>query len=325
MNKLNFTTLFNANYLSRGLILYESLEKYCTDFHLYIFAFDQLSYNILKEYNLKHATIISLRDFENEKLLQVKPSRSLAEYCWTCTPSTIHYVLSNFSVDNCTYLDSDLVFYHSPRILINELPEGKNIIITEHKYSKYSNLYEQNRGGKFVVQFVTFTNAPDSMNVLETWLDQCLEWCYARYEDGKFGDQKYLDVWPEKYSNVHILNHLGGGLAPWNVMNYRFKNIQEKIAYDPKTKSEFQMVFYHFHYVHVMDDNTVDIGWHFIPNAVKQNLYIPYIHRLLRIEAQLTQKYSEFRPLRYKTDSKGLKNKLKQLLKKITQYNIVKS
>ena len=61
----NYCTLFDSNYLTRGLAMYESLKRYSNNFHLYIFAFDDGSYKLLKKLGLEYVTIISLKDFEN--------------------------------------------------------------------------------------------------------------------------------------------------------------------------------------------------------------------------------------------------------------------
>ncbi len=322
---LNFCTLFDSNYLSRGLAMYYSLKQHCKNFHLFVFAFNDLSYKILKDLNLQNLTVISLKEFESPDLLKVKPTRTTAEYCWTSTPSTIDFVLNNFNVDNCTYIDADLIFYQNPEILIKELNKDKNIIITEHRYAKTTNLYEQNRAGRFCVQFVTFTKDEDSKMVLKTWQNQCLDWCFARYEDGKFGDQKYLDIWPEKYPNVHIMEHLGGGLAPWNVNNYKFnfENNQLK-GIDKKNGTPFNPIFYHFHFVRFYNDNTIDIGWHVIPTLVKNKIYKPFINELLQIESDLKNKYPEYKPYFYKKNLSDIKEIVKHWFKKVTKYNLIK-
>ena len=46
---MNFCTLFDSFYLSRGLALYESIKEHTEDFHLYIFAFDDITYEILNK------------------------------------------------------------------------------------------------------------------------------------------------------------------------------------------------------------------------------------------------------------------------------------
>jgi len=107
---LNFCTLFNSNYLARGLALYRSLLQNCDSFHLYVFAFDDACYDYLRAGNFEHITPISLAAFESPELLQVKASRTMAEYCWTCTPSTILYCLQNFPIEGCTYIDADMLF-----------------------------------------------------------------------------------------------------------------------------------------------------------------------------------------------------------------------
>jgi hypothetical protein len=204
------------------------------------------------------------------------------------------------------------------------LQNGKNVIITEHRYAKASKIYEKDRAGRFCVQFVTFTNQPDSLDVLRTWKDQCIDWCFSRYEDGKFGDQKYLDVWPEKYPNVHILNHLGGGLAPWNAKSYNFGMDKDFYGIEKSTKSKFDIIFYHFHFVRFYKNGIVDIGWHILPRKIIKNLYKPYIREIFEIDKGLKLKYVDYKPFIQKMNKEGIKNQLKFIFKYFFRYNLIK-
>lgn len=242
---LNFCTLFNTTYLSRGLAMYKSLEEQCADFHLYVIAFDQHCFEVLQKLNLKHATIVNLKQFEDERLLAVKKDRTSQEYCWTCGSVSIKYCIETFGLDHCTYVDADLLFFSDPKVLIDEMGQ-KSVLITEHRYTP---CYDQSKtSGIYCVQFMTFKNNPEGMEVLNWWVDACFEWCYNRFEDNKFGDQKYLDDWTIRFPQVHVLNHLGGGVAPWNVQQYTFKNKAGKITgRERTTHRDFDLVFYHYH------------------------------------------------------------------------------
>ena len=172
----NYCTLFDSFYLTRGLALYESLKRYANNFHLYIFAFDRKAFEILEKLALKNVTVISLAEFEDDKLLEIKATRNQREYCWTCTPSTIKYCIENFMLDNCTYIDADLYFFANPNILIDEMLENnKSVMISEHRYTpKYNQTITS---GKYCVQFMTFLNNSESMEVLNWWVEKCNDWC----------------------------------------------------------------------------------------------------------------------------------------------------
>ena len=47
MNNI-FCTLFDSNYLDKGLVLYDSMCKHMSQFKLYVFACDKKCYEILK-------------------------------------------------------------------------------------------------------------------------------------------------------------------------------------------------------------------------------------------------------------------------------------
>lgn len=245
---LHFCTLYNSGYAAKGLAMYWSLRKVCPEFMLYVFAFDDTLAEALKKMALPNMTVITLKEFEDEDLLRVKPTRTAGEYCWTCSSSTIYYCLTHYDIDHCTYIDADLYFYSNPQVLIDEMGDD-DVLITSHRYSEQYKSEE--KAGKYCVQFMTFKNTKRGLAVLKWWRNACLDWCYARFEDGKFGDQKYLDDWTTRFEGVHELEHLGGGVAPWNMQQYTFRKQGEKyMGTETVTGKEFELVFFHYHACH---------------------------------------------------------------------------
>jgi len=269
----NYCTLFDSNYLTRGVAMYESLYKHSSDFHLYIFAFDDRAYDMLNKLELSNATIISLQEFEDDELLALKDSRSAGEYCWTCTPSIIKYSIDRYGLDSATYLDADLYFFDDPSILIDEMGED-SVLITEHRYSPQYQHYSD-LSGIYCVQFMTFKSDESGMKVLNWWREACNEWCYARYEDGKFGDQKYLDDWTTRFRSIHVLQNIGGGVAPWNIEQYDISD------------SSFNLIFYHFHNYKFLQRDRVELSRYKFRRDDIELLYKPYTRHLESISDRL--------------------------------------
>ena len=87
--RYEFCTLFDVNYLPRGLVLYRSLERVCPDFRLRVFCMDAETERILDALALPKLAIVPLAELERHdpELLEVKPTRTQVEYCWTATPA----------------------------------------------------------------------------------------------------------------------------------------------------------------------------------------------------------------------------------------------
>jgi len=267
----HFVTLFDSNFLPMGICLHASLMEHAMPFHLWVICMDELVEQHLRQLALPHVSLIPLREVESVDLLNVKGGRTRAEYCWTLTPFTPQFVFDrDQTVRQVTYLDADLFFFDSPQILIREFEEsGKQVLITEHAYAAE---YDQAIiSGKFCVQFMTFNRTEGGLKVMGWWQARCLEWCFNRVEDGKFGDQKYLDDWPERFANeVHVSRQVEKTLAPWNVYHFEKHN---------RTLSP---VFYHFHSLRIVSQNKVRlyIGYKVGPQG--KVLYRQYIDSLKR-------------------------------------------
>jgi hypothetical protein len=244
--------------------------------------------------DLPDVVVVSLKEFEDQELLSVKGTRSQVEYCWTSTSSIILHVLDRFDVERCTYLDADLFFLASPQPLFDEMAES-SILITEHRYTPR---YDKSRlSGKYCVQFISFRNDERGLTALRWWRNRCLEWCYARLEEGKFGDQMYLDDWTTRFEGVHVLRHLGGGVAAWNVQQYSVTDEGGEImGKEISTGRDFELIFYHFHYVRFFANGLVDLGRRVLSEQVRMTLYKPYLRELESVKHELALTDASFDP-----------------------------
>jgi len=279
MSTEHFCTLFDSKFLPAGLCLHESLLSLGEPFHLWILCMDESVERQLSALQLAHVSLIPLSSIESNALLAVKPGRSRAEYCWTLTPFLPSFVMGRDDrIGRITYLDADLYFFSSPSRLLRELETSRAyVLITEHAYAPQ---YDQTESaGRFCVQFVTFRRSAEAQSVLQWWQDRCIEWCFARHEDGKFGDQKYLDQWPSLFGNkVHVLEGRSLALAPWNA---EFFLEQEPARFLP--------VFYHFHGLRMISPNSVRLFTGYQVGGKAMAIYKVYVGALGRAKGRLPE------------------------------------
>ena len=238
-----FCTLFDLSYLPRGLVMYRSLLEVMPDASLTVLCMDEATKRALDELRAPGLATLGIDDLERHDggLASVRDDRTRAEYCWTSTPALCRYLLEHESeLATVTYLDADLMFWSSPEPLFAELGDA-SVQIVPHRYAPQWAIQEASHG-IYNVEWLTFRRDARGVAVLDWWRERCIEWCYARVEDGKFGDQKYLDDWPARFEGVHVTQHPGAGLAPWNVPRHRLERHGETVTVDGAP-----LVFFHFH------------------------------------------------------------------------------
>jgi hypothetical protein len=269
-NVEHYATLFDNHFLLQGLCLHQSLAERATPFHLWILCVDEVVERNLLRINLPNVTLLPLREVETDRLREVKGDRSIGEYCWTLTPFLPQFVFEKSpDVKRVTYLDADLYLFDDPAPFFSEFERArKHVLITDHAYAPG---YDKSAlVGRFCVQFLTFRNTQEAKHVISWWQQRCLEWCYAREEDDKFGDQKYLDAWPQLFrEEVHILSQQDRTLAPWNVLHI-----------ERKTSGRLSPVFYHFHDLRIHPNRRVTLYSAYRIGKTGQTLYAAYLQAL---------------------------------------------
>jgi hypothetical protein len=323
MGILNYyCTLFDQGYFLKGLAMIDSLQRQSREpWLLHVLAMDDGAYDALTRLNHPGVVPIRLRDFEDEELVLRRQERTFTEYCWTCTPALIRYCLNRWSLDHCTYLDADLYFFSAPEQLLAEVRESrKSVLITPHNYTS---IFDQTRAsGVFCVQFMYFQGSLGGRRVLEDWYQKCLAWCFNRVEEGRFGDQKYLDHWPSNFpAEVHMLRS-HGSLAPWNVQRYSIVCRRDALVVESRLRRE-PVVFFHFHGINFCRNGSYFPGWYPLATGVKHLVYEPYFRKVQQLEADLLNRgfVSEFPKIfaKSKTDH-SLKSKLKKFRNSILTF-----
>ncbi len=248
----HFCTLFDRGYTFKGVAMLRSLYRHCPGAHVFVLCMDDVTQKTLQGLSFPALTCIALADFEDQAMLEAKKTRNVAEYCWTLTPCLAWHVLERDpTIASITYLDADLYFYSPVQPLFDEIGDA-SIAIIEHRFTPRLQHLEVN--GRYCVEWVGFRRDQEGMACLKQWRAQCLEWCFARLEDTRMGDQKYLDAWPKDYRSVHVLQHEGAGLAPWNFDRYQFARLPD----GGLSVNRVPLIFYHFHQFQLLEGGKFD-------------------------------------------------------------------
>lgn len=258
----HYVTLFDSLFLPQGLALHASLERHAGRYTLWVLCIDDAAFEALRKLALPNLRLLAVDEVLNDDLRRVRPTRSRAEWCWTLTPFTPRFVFdADPSANRVTYVDADVWLARSPQPVFDELEaSGKAVQITEHAYAPEHD--QSQLSGRFCVQFMTFLRDRGE-RVRSWWAERCIEWCYARFENGKFGDQKYLDDWPRQFAHdVHVLRDRALLQGPWNASRF----------------APGEAVAYHFHGLRTLRDGHVLITTldYRIPQTTLMQFYQPY-------------------------------------------------
>jgi hypothetical protein len=262
----HYVTLFDMAFSPQGLALHQSLQRHAGRHTLWVICMDVEVERMLRQLDLPDVRIIPLAEAEDEALLAAKTGRTRGEYCWTLTPFSFDLVFQrDETAARVTYLDADVWVRSDPSPVFQDFERsGASVQITEHAYSPE---YDQTAtSGRYCVQFLTMDR--DVSDPVRTWWQQrCLEWCFARHEDGKFGDQKYLDDWLVRFPGmIHVPAERGWFQGPWNANRFPYS----------------EAVSYHFHSLRTLSDDRVkllSLGYR-IPSPHFEYVYEPYLDDL---------------------------------------------
>lgn len=278
----NFVTIFNKDFLPQGLNLYDSLNENSKNFFLWVLCVDKETEIVLKSLNKSNLKVISIDDYENDLLRNIKRNRTIAEYCWTLTPLAPKIVFKkDENVQRVTYIDADMFFFNSTKIVFEEFENSKkSIMITEHDFDE-DHYHKEKKSGKYIVQFIIFKKKT-SENVRYWWEKKCIASCSSeKTSSSVIGDQGYLNDWHVIFENdVHVLKNNNAFRSTWS---------SKKLEID-------KLVGWHFHGLRIINKQIVLMHTEKnLSEEIINKIYIPYIKNLKKNLDQIIIQINQFK------------------------------
>jgi hypothetical protein len=302
----HFVTLFDSLFLPQGLALHMSMERHIKKYVLWILCVDDQVYRDLGNLNLPNVRLLQLSRLETDELLQIKPTRSKGEYCWTLTPFAPRFVFeADINVVKVTYIDADIWFMKNPKVIYDQFEKsGKSVMITGHGYGVEYDV--SSTSGQYCVQFIIFIR-DKSEPIRKWWEERCIEWCYSYLEGDRYGDQRYLDDWTERFAKeVHVYEKEEHFLAPWNADRFPYGT----------------GIIFHFHELRLINPKKIIlVKGYYLPKVMLENVYQPYINDF---ELALSRmKCNDIEIRMQALSSNFIVNILKSIKKFLTKINLL--
>jgi hypothetical protein len=315
--KTNYCTIFDRNYLFQGFALFLSLRRTTEDFMLYVLCMDDETLEVMGQLaDAQFLTPISEHDLRARfPELETHAQRTNRDqYCWSCQPFAIQFLLERFALPSLTYLEADSLFFSSPQPLLDEVG-WRSVSIVPHRYSR--GLDQTAKSGRFCVQFNLFRNDDPAREALDSWKMACLE--YRRELSMCLPGQKDLDTWPERFAPyIAVIENRGAGVAPWNVQQYRIQN-EGGVPY----VNEQPTIFYHFHQFAYLEGARFDFGGYRLSRSAIDAYYRPYVKHLGEVEKLVCSRFPEFRYRNLQAKTSGWRGRIRVLRRRVRgRYNV---
>ena len=241
-------TSFTFSYLSRALVLLESLRRTHPDWQVWAVVVDQPPAGIDPAPLLAgFDRVLGLDDLAIPRPRAWLFKHDLVEAC-TAVKGPALLRLLDPDTDIAVYFDPDIALFHPIEDVIAQL-ETASIVLTPHQLEPNTSERRARgdegtalRYGVFNLGFLAVRNDANGRAFAAWWTTQLLRACYDDVPNGIFTDQKYVDLVPALFEGVHIMRDPGCNVASWNISRRRLA-----FALDGSlTVNGSPLKFYHF-------------------------------------------------------------------------------
>lgn len=201
-----------------------------------------IDYSAWKEFEFLPCFDLGYPEFES-----MLSRYNIIEFNTAVKPFYFEYLFAKYpEVDRIYYLDPDLYFYQSPKLMDQEWSEAEilltpNLIYTTPKPS--TGELASLRHGMYNLGFIGLKRGAEPFRLIRWWKERLKEHCRIDKCYGIFVDQKWMDLAPLFFDKIKSVKHPGWNMAWWNFSERKLLQTPEGYAVN---QEETPLVFFHF-------------------------------------------------------------------------------
>lgn len=244
MSPLAACTIISKNYVSYARVLAESFHQHHPGGRFFVLLVDRNDGHLDPE--KEPFTLIEVEELGNI------PDRTsflfkytLLEANTAVKPYFLEYLFERYGLENLVYFDPDILITGSLGELA-QLVKRHSVVLTPHLTTPIDDGAHPDelavlQAGAYNLGFLALRRSEVTERLLAWWQDRLYDRCLVSIEDGLFVDQKWMDLVPGIFKDVHILTDPGYNVAYWNLHDRKITLEGEDVR-----SAGRPLIFFHF-------------------------------------------------------------------------------
>lgn len=238
-------TIVSKNYLPFARVLAKSFLEHCPGGRFFVLLVDRNDGRV--DPAAERFEIVEVEELGNvPHLASFLFKYTLLEANTAIKPFFLEHLFARHGLASLVYFDPDILVTSSLAELAS-LVGRHAVVVTPHLTDPVDDGAHPGelavlRAGAYNLGFIALRRGEVTDRLLAWWQDRLYDRCLVRVEEGLFVDQKWIDLAPGLFGDVHVLTDPGYNVAYWNLHGRRV----ELGGDGPPRVNGRPLVFFHF-------------------------------------------------------------------------------
>ncbi len=219
MKGLTFCSVVSKNYLGQARVLADSIRAHHPGAGVFVLLLDEPDGYFRPA--AEPFTVVTMAEVFGADANRFRFQYTPFELSCAAKPYLMTYLIDRHAARKIAYFDGDMMVLHNMQHL-EKLLDRYSIVVTPHLTAPYDD--DKNptelaiiRAGTFNMGFVAVAKGPTTAAFLKWWMKRLNRDCIRDQAQGLDCDQKWVNLVPGFFDDVHINRDPGYNVAYWNL------------------------------------------------------------------------------------------------------------